>query len=308
LRLCKAKINKEIDLDWQEIVDILGLDIHYDHLRKIAYGLIEYDNYLKEGNGVATRILSISDTHVPFQLPIETYNKYVGIVDILVLNGDILDCQSISRFPKSYRLSMIEEMIEGRKYIINLIEYIKPKKVIINYGNHELRFQKYLSKNLDSDMIELMPQTALDLICTDGFYHYDKKNKTKTWYDPLVKVFDDIEIEYTGDWKCKIGKTWFAHPMAYSSVALKTCEKAMDYFHRTDKEPFDCVVLAHTHKIGEKKSGYVTLFEQGACCYTDKMNYADGKLTEPQKEGFVYICQNENGELIESKSKIIKIN
>ena len=33
LRLCKAKINKELDLDWQEIVELLGLDISADHLR-----------------------------------------------------------------------------------------------------------------------------------------------------------------------------------------------------------------------------------------------------------------------------------
>ena len=59
LRLCKAKINKEIDLDWQEIVEVLGLDIHPDHLRKTAYGLVEYDEYIHGFGGVATTILSI---------------------------------------------------------------------------------------------------------------------------------------------------------------------------------------------------------------------------------------------------------
>jgi hypothetical protein len=46
LRLCKMKINKELDLDWQEIVDYLKLDISADHLRKISYGYLEYDNYM----------------------------------------------------------------------------------------------------------------------------------------------------------------------------------------------------------------------------------------------------------------------
>ena len=59
LRLCKSKINKEIDLDWQEIVDILDLDVSADHLRKTAYGMIEYDNYIHGFDGVATTILSI---------------------------------------------------------------------------------------------------------------------------------------------------------------------------------------------------------------------------------------------------------
>lgn len=306
--MCRAKINREIDLDWQEIVDILGLDVHYDHLRKTAYGMIEYDNYLKSNAGVATRILSVSDLHVPFQLPINTFSDYAGKVDILVLNGDIIDMQSISSFPKIYRLSPMEEMIQGRQYLIDLIEFIKPKKVVVNYGNHDKRLVKYLAKKLDTDLLELMPDTVLELIFIDGFRHYDKQKGCKTEYEPLIDIFKDIDIEYTGDWKCKIGKTWFAHPIAYSRVPLKTCEKAMDYFHRTDKETFDCVVLGHTHKVGSKKTGYVMLYEQGACCYTDKMDYADGKLIEPQKEGFAYICQNKNGELIEGKSNVVKLN
>lgn len=270
--------------------------------------MIEYDNYLKSNTGVATRILSISDLHVPFQLPINTFSDYAGKVDILVLNGDIVDMQSISSFPKIYRLSPMEEMIQGRQYLIDLIEFIKPKKVVVNYGNHDKRLVKYLAKKLDTDLLELMPDTALELIFIDGFRHYDKQKGCKIEYEPLIDIFEDIDIEYTGDWKCKIGKTWFAHPITYSRVPLKTCERAMDYFHRTDKETFDCVVLGHTHKVGSKKTGYVMLYEQGACCYTDKMDYADGKLIEPQKEGFAYICQNKNGELIEGKSKVVKLN
>ena len=83
LRLCKAKINKEIDLGWQEIVELLNIDMSADHLRKTVYGLIEYDDYIHGFSGVATTILSISDLHVPFQLPINTFSDYVGKVDIL---------------------------------------------------------------------------------------------------------------------------------------------------------------------------------------------------------------------------------
>lgn len=306
LRLCKAKINKDIDLDWQEIVDILKIDIHPDHLRKTAYGLIEYDNYLKS-NGVATRILSISDTHVPFQLPIEMFKDYVGQVDILQLNGDIVDMQQISKFPKSYRVSVMEEMIEGRQYIIDLIEYIKPKKVVANYGNHEIRFQSYLSKNLDSDLLELMPQTALDLIFEDGFNHYDKRSKTKTWYEPLKNVFTDIEVEYTSNWFCQIGETVFCHPSAFSTGIMKTAEKAMYYF-RNEGYAFDSLVMGHTHRVGEYTIGNTTIFEQGACCDTKKMHYSDGRLTNSQKEGFVYICHDDNGKLIKDKTKLVVLN
>lgn len=306
LRLCKAKINKEIDLDWQEIVDILKLDIHPDHLRKTAYGLIEYDLYIKN-KGVATRILSLSDLHIPFQLPKETYKDYVGQVDILQLNGDIVDMQQISKFPKSYRVSVMEEIIQGRQFLIDLIEYIKPKKVVITYGNHDIRFQNYLSKNLDSDLLELMPQTSLDLIFEDGFNHYDKRNRTKTWYEPIKNIFSDIEIDYTGNWFCQIGETIFCHPSAFSSGILKTAEKAMNFF-RNEGYIFKSLVMAHTHRIGEYTIGNTTIYEQGTVSDIKQQHYLDGKLVNSQKEGFIYLCQDDNGNVVRDKVQLVVLN
>lgn len=258
-------------------------------------------------NGIAKRILSISDLHVPYHLPIETFREYRNSIDILVLNGDLVDHQGISKFPKSYRINPMEELISCRQYLIDLIEYLHPHSVIANYGNHENRFGAYLSKYLDSEVRELMPDSVLELIFEDGFYHYNRRERCKVWYEPIKNLFEDIEITYTKDWKCKIGKAWFAHPIAFSSGTLRTCENAMNYFHKTDMEPFDAVVLAHTHRTGDTRKGSVTLYEQGACCKTGEMNYTDGKLTEPQQQGFVLICQDRNGNLIYEKSRRVII-
>lgn len=305
--MCKSKLNKEIDLDWAEIVDLLGIDVSADHLRKTAYGLIEYDEYVHSFGGVATTILSISDLHIPFQLPIELLSDYKNRVDILQINGDIVDCQSLSKFSKQYRISAMEEIIQGRQYIIDLINYINPKKVVVNYGNHDKRFANYLCKNIDTDVIELLPDTSLELIFNNGFTHYDKRQGTKVWYEPIVNLFD-IDIQYIDDWKSKIGKTWFVHPLAYRQGMLATADKAKDYLQDTDKDGFDCVVMAHTHSIGDSKKGYVRLLEQGAFAYVDKMDYMDGRLTKPQKEGFAIICQDKDGNLIQDKTKVICLN
>jgi len=306
LRLCLGKLNKDIDLDWSEIAKLIGEDVSADHLRKVSYGYKEMYEYMNN-DGVATRILSISDTHVPFQLPISTFKDYVGIVDILQLNGDLLDCQSISKFPKVYRVSMMEEMVEARQYIIDLIDFIKPKKVVINYGNHEMRFQAYIAKNMNDGMEQLLPQTALDLICVDGFHNYDKRTKSKTWYEPLCKVYTDIEVVYTEDWKCKIGKSWFVHPSAFSSGMMKTAEKAMQYMFTQDND-FDCIVMAHTHQLGQYIKGKIVLYEQGTCSDTKAMNYTDGKLYNPQQQGFVYICQDKNGKLLRDKTDLVSLS
>lgn len=45
LELCLQKLNKEIDLDWSEIAELLNLDCSADHLRKTAYGIKECYDY-----------------------------------------------------------------------------------------------------------------------------------------------------------------------------------------------------------------------------------------------------------------------
>lgn len=253
----------------------------------------------------ARTILCLSDFHYPYALPVETFYSYRE-PDVLLLDGDIVDMQGISKFPKAYRVSPMEEMVGGRQYMIDLISYLSPRRVVINKGNHEVRFGTYLSRTIDGELKDLMPETALDLIVNDGFHHYDKRGRTKIWYPPLKEVFEDIEIEYTGEWWCKIGSAIFAHPLAYSSGILKTSEKAANHFLRVDPD-FDTLVLAHTHKLGLYREGNVTLYEQGCCCQSGKMNYADGKLTMPQQRGFLYLCQDKGGKLMFDQTKLVTL-
>jgi len=305
---------REYGLNCDQIAELLnrenGNDYGESTYRKFWAAFNQGRVYEKEKNlvGIATRILAISDLHIPYQLPITTFQDYQNRTDILVINGDVVDCHQLSKFPKQYRVNPMEEIIQGRQYLIDLIEFIKPKKVVVTTGNHDARFSSYLCKHLDTEVLELMPDTSLELLFVDGFHHYDKRNRTKTWYEPIQKVFNDIDIEYTGDWKTKVGKTWFAHPFAFSSGTLKTCEKAMNHFFKIDPDGFSAVVLGHTHRTAHSKNGFINLFEQGACCDTEKMRYASGRLSDPQKEGFLYMCQDKDGDLIEDKTKLIYLN
>lgn len=255
------------------------------------------------GCGAKHRILCISDTHVPFQLPADTFAKYRGLVDTLVLNGDIADCQAISKFPKSYRVSPMEELIETRAYVSELIDTICPSRVVATYGNHDVRFQNYFSKNLDTDILELMPKTSLELIFVDGFTHYDKRRGVKTKYEPLKDTITDVEIDYVDNWYTQIGSTIFCHPLAFSSGMMKTAQRAVDYF-RNEGEVFDSLVMAHTHRVGEYYMGNTVMYEQGCCCDTSKLNYADGRLTPQGKQGYIYLCQDSTGKLIRDSVRI----
>jgi predicted phosphodiesterase len=306
-------VNKTDDTPYEELSELLfgeGNCFNESEVRKRMYGMKRLIEIIEtEKEDAATTILSISDLHVPFQLDYHLLSDYKNKVDILQINGDVVDCQALSKFSKQYRISPIEEMIEARQYLIDLIEYINPSKVVCNYGNHDKRFANYLSKNIDSEVLELLPDTSLELILLDGFHHYDKRSKTKVWYSPLCEVFgEEIEIDYVNDWKVKIGKTFFVHPLAYRSGNLATADKAKDYLQDKYSDPFDCVVMAHTHRVGDTTKGRIRLFEQGAFADVDKMDYLDGRLAAPQKSGFVLIYQDEEGNLIGDKSKVVVLN
>ena len=305
--------SKSKDKTWEDVAiqlnDEFGTDVSSSAFRKTYqyYTLMHNALTAQSDSAVATRILSISDTHVPFQLPIELLANYQCRVDILQLNGDICDCQAISKFNKVYRVSPMEEIIKARKYVIDMIEYLQPKKVVITYGNHDLRFQNYISKNLDSELMELMPRTSLELIFIDGFNHYDKREGIKRWYVPIRQLFPNIEIEYTDNWWTQIGDIIFAHPSAFSSGVLKTAEKAM-YFFRNEGLQFKELVMAHTHRVGEYYIGNTRIIEQGAFSDVKKNNYTDGQLYNSQKEGYVYLCQDVNGKTMRDRTELVALN
>lgn len=307
LRLVLAKRNKEITLDWNELATLLDEGCSGEFLRKIAYGIYQYHDYLNgnENMYVANRILCISDLHIPFNLPLETYEKYKGKVDTLVLNGDLIDMQGISRFPKLYRVSPMEEIIKGRIFIMDLIEYLQPKKVIGVNGNHEIRFGSYLAKNLDTDILELMPNSPIELIFKDGFNWYNKREKTKIKYQPLNEVFPNIEFIYPDDWKYQLGDTIFCHPLAFSNKPMQTGQKAYNWFLENNYD-FENLIVAHTHKVGSYMIAGNAVYESGCMADIDKNNYTDGKLVTTQSCGFVYIEQNAKGQSVNVKQETVK--
>ena len=303
---------------WREITPIINREWRQDELKyrdESAYrkkyqedcGFYR-DVVLQMDNNVAIKILALSDFHFPFSLPVETFNKYAGKIDCLILNGDILDCNSISKYNKLYRIPLIEELIGAREYVISLINLIKPKDVYFTVGNHEKRVGAYLSKQMN-ELADLMPDNALDYIVEDGFNYIDKLKHTKVWYEPLINVFADtaITIHYDSNWYCKVGKSIFAHPLAYSSGMLKTTEKAVNYFYRIEKD-FDTIVLSHTHMLGSFIQGNVHMYEQGTCSQTEKLNSMEGRLTNPQQKGFLYLCQDKDGNIVSDKTKLICVD
>ena len=121
----------------------------------------------------------MSDVHIPFNLPIDIFASYKGIVDTLIVNGDLLDCFSCSAFPKKFKVNLDEELVLGRQYIIDLINLTTPKKVMFVIGNHEYRMQRYCSDRLSNELLGIIPTDPLGMIVDDGFKVNDERNKPR---------------------------------------------------------------------------------------------------------------------------------
>ena len=100
--------------------------------------------------------------------------------------------------------------------------------------------------------------------------------------------------------------TLFVHPLSYSSATMGTAKKAVEYFLRSDPN-FDCLVMAHTHKLGSYYQGDILMLEQGCCCDLSRLDYADGRLQMPATNGFVYLEQTPGGQLVQNSWRLIRI-
>ena len=82
--------------------------------------------------------------------------------------------------------------------------------------------------------------------------------------------------------------------------------KAYEYFNSIN-EDFQSIVMAHTHRLGMTVVGDKLLYEQGCCADLSHMDYMDMKLPKvPQTNGYMYIIQDKEGNIIYDKTKLIK--
>ena len=309
-RIVESKLVDRIDKDYTELSEeAFGKAYSSDVARRMFYGAKKVIDAIEEDeervNEDETRILCISDMHIPFNRDIKEFFKYKGKVDTLVLNGDIIDNYSMSSFTKMYRLSLVEELIQARELLIELIEEIQPKKVTVVTGNHEIRLGKKIADKIGSDLLDLMPKDALAFLFDTGFNYYDRIKKCKTVYTPIDEEVD-CEVNYVGNFWTKEGKTIFVHPQAFRGTTLGTVGKAYDYFTAIG-EDFQSIIMAHTHKLGMYVMNDKYLYEQGTCANLNHMDYQDLKLPKSsQVNGYMYIVQDKEGNLIYDKTKLIR--
>lgn len=254
------------------------LDVSRDHA-------VTSETVAKRAN---IKVLVLTDLHVPFEQRdvIEHALTNHGDAKILVIGGDFFDAYSVSKFRKSKAILFrweYEIVVEWVRIFSGMFE-----QVILVSGNHERRVQRYVSDNLGNMLHGLVHDDPLKAVADGLDYGSDGK---------LTKLHNFENVIYEGyprgDY-ARVGQLVVAHPDSYSSVPMRT---TINYAQALlGLESYQCLILGHTHAMGELVWRNKLLMESGCCCLPLEYTFATGKIASlPQTYGYAVSHLDQDG-------------
>lgn len=245
------------------------------------------------------RVLVLSDLHIPFHKDKEIIDivKEHSNVDLIILAGDILDCFSVSTFPKEMHIPLYEELKIASSFLRKIDRLTPNTKKIVFRGNHEFRFKRYLAK-FQSEFSPLASDDILEIL-KNGFAYRDYKNRKRV-VEPLSDNFEIID-----SWYYIYKDLILAHPTNFSKIPMRTCVSTYDYF-KNQGINFNALAIGHTHKAGSLIHGGTLLCELGCLC--EQMDYANNGNVNytPQTNGYgVFVFHKDKVDIYHSGTKFI---
>jgi hypothetical protein len=149
VRLSLMKLNKETDLDWAELLEILELDMSPDHYRKLSYAYKEYSEYI---NSKTKEMIAKEEYEKLLQKEIEIRKEKVKLQD--------LKTQVNKQIRELARKNNLEEILEDKLDELNM----QPKMI-----NDEYK-QRVTSNR---DMVMLISDIHYGIKTTNAMSPYD---------------------------------------------------------------------------------------------------------------------------------------
>lgn len=233
-------------------------------------------------------ILVLSDIHLPFHdLQSLTAAIEYGEArqpDVVLLNGDILDCYDISRFMKEQdRPTITDEIAMGIEFLELLRQAFPQARIIYKLGNHEERMRHYILKNA--------PQFG---------------NLKALEFESLLQ-FERLGIERVNREIIKAGKLNILHGHEMGESVFSPVNPARGYFLKAKAN----TLVGHYHQSshhseGDLNGNKVGVWSTGCLCSLTP-EYRPFAYTK-WKHGFAYVTvesdgtfQVENKEIIDGK-------
>jgi len=232
------------------------------------------DHYINIGRNVEkkVKVLVLTDLHVPYELDdvIQHAITNHGDADVLVLGGDVLENHSVSCFKKN-------KIIPFRNEYQAAMEYIKLfagmfKRVVLVSGNHERRLQNYVTDRVGNMLKGLIYDDPMAMLANGMDFGENgmlekKYNLPNVTYEPSPR----------GDY-IKIGKLIVAHHNNYSTVPMRTAISVAEAY--LGFEDYQCIILGHTHAMGQLIWKNKLLIESGCCCMPLEYVFNKGRLAK----------------------------
>lgn len=222
---------------------------------------------LEEPLNVKTNSIIIGgDFHIPFQddILIDQMLSFAqkSQIDILVCNGDFLDCKSFSDFFEMQQKELtFKEELEVAENVINKLSNVF-KCMYFTTGNHEIWWLEKLSgQNNLSDLFKLF------------------KGNLVLDSDIFVTNYDHLTLNY--EW-------YICHPKNFSRIPTTIPRKLADRYDMN-------IICGHEHRLSLCKSFNSKYYcvESGGLFDSEKMEYLQSTTNYPaQVSGFVSLEKN----------------
>jgi predicted phosphodiesterase len=241
------------------------------------------------------RILIISDLHIPDHKEgmILDIIKQNSKVNLIIMNGDILDCNAVSSWYDEH-ISILDYEMKIAHDLLTKIRSITNAKIVLVKGNHEQRVNKFYAANAKA-MGTAVVETEILYKLANGFIIKDRKHpKIRTTYDAIPDVeYCDARSFLYGDLLCN-------HPSMFRKDNMKTVKVMWEEKLKNKYPEANVVVIGHTHQLGliHYEDGRV-LIEGGCTCEPAKYADQDDKPYKIQQYEYIYL---------EMKNKQVDIN
>jgi predicted phosphodiesterase len=230
------------------------------------------------------KTVGISDLHCPFVEPEAValmIRNDLHDADRLVINGDLVDLYSASRFPKHQRVPFEMEMASLDAFLATVTAIVP--EVILSRGNHDDRLDRLVRASLPQDVVQ-----ALEWM-VDG--SLDPVRVLASRY-PNVRT---EQMEYAGSgvgWAMQVDDLIFCHAERYSKVPTAVTRALDEWF--TDHEDelalrkWRVLFQAHTHTLSRIPwKADRLLMEMGCLCKPMPYQAGAKAVGRGQRRGYV---------------------
>jgi hypothetical protein len=230
------------------------------------------------------KTVAASDLHCPFieheavALMIE---RDLRGADRLVINGDLLDLYSASRFPKHERVPFETEIATADAFLATVSALVP--EVIISEGNHDARIDRQVRALLPLDIVESLEWLA---------------GGSLSPVRALAKRYPNVRLEHmtygnsSVGWAMQLDDLIFCHAERYSKVPGAVTRALDEWF--TDHEydlalkPWKVILQAHTHTLSRNPwKGDRLLVETGCLCQPMAYQAGAKAVGRGQRRGYV---------------------